>query len=230
MKQDRLTPEIIEKLGRSLDIDSAAELLPKLSTSKFIGSVNIDIVLNLKESQKKEVVRGSINLPFSFGDEKKVIVFCEEKDEAAALKAGAIKAGLNKLVDEVVGGFSDFDIVVATPSAMPQMVKLGKVLGPKGLMPNPKNGTITTDIVKSIQSFKAGRINFKSTPDQGVIRLKVAKVDMPKDQIKENTVAVLKAVFGEAKKLSSSPFKKITLSPTMGAGVKLDVNDIIKYL
>ena len=212
----------------NLTIEQASEALAKISTTKFVGSVDIDIVLNLKEKQKKEVVRGNVTLPFSMGDDKKVVVICEEKDKDAALKAGAVKAGFTDLVEEIVKGFTDFDILIATPAAMPQMVKLGKVLGPKGLMPNPKNGTVTTDVEKAVLSFKSGRSNFKTAADQPVIRMKVAKLDMKPEQIKENITATLKAVYGEAKRLAGSPFKKVTVSPTMGAGIKLDVNDIMK--
>jgi len=228
MKNDQSKTE--EKTYKNISLDEAIKILPELSKSKFIGSVDIDIVLNLKEKQKKESIRGNVTLPFSLGDDKKVIVLCEEKDETIALKAGATKAGLQSLVDELMQGFNDFDIVIATPSVMPQIIRLGKVLGPKGLMPNPKNGTITMEIAKTVESFKAGKINFKSTPDQGTIRMKVAKVDMKSEQVKENIVALLKAVFAETKKFASNPFKKVTLSPTMGAGVKLDIGDIIKYL
>jgi len=218
------------KSYNNVSLDEAVKVLPSLSKSKFVGSVDIDIVLNLKEKQKKEVIRGNVTLPHSMGDAKKVIVLCEEKDENTALKAGADKVGLQSVVDELMKGYSDFDVVIATPAVMPQLVKLGKVLGPKGLMPNPKNGTITTDLAKAVESFKAGKINFKSTPDQGTIRLKVAKVDMKADEIKDNTLSLLKSVFNKTKKLSGNPFKKITLSPTMGAGVRLDINDIMRYV
>lgn len=214
---------------RTYTIEEASKLLPEISTSKFTGSVDIDIVLNLKEKQKKEIIRGSVTLPYSMGDSKRVAVICDEKDEKAALEAGAEMAGL-KVVDEILNGNLNFEVLIATPTVMGQMVKIGKILGPKGLMPNPKNGTVTTDVAKAVQSFKAGRLNFKSVPDQGVIRLKVAKLDMPAENIKENITALLKVVFNESKKLSSNPFKRVTVSPTMGAGLKLDVNDIMAYV
>lgn len=211
-------------------IDEAVKVLPEISTSKFVGSVDMDIVLNLKDKQKKETVRGSVTLPNSMGEDKKVIVFAEENLVKEAMDAGASKAGLDELVEEVMKGSVDFDVVITTPSAMPKLVKLGKVLGPKGLMPNPKNGTITTDIAKTVQSFKAGRLNFKSVPEQGSIKLKVAKVDMGADKIKENILAVLKGVFQEAKRLSANPFKQVIVKPTMGSSIKLDVSDIIRSL
>lgn len=212
------------------NLEEAIEFIKSSSKSKFIGSVDLDIQLNLREKQRKEVVRGSVNLPNSMGDEKKVIVFCDEKDVDAALNAGAVKAGLDSLMAELDKGFNDFDVVIATPSVMPKIVRVAKVLGPKGLMPNPKNGTITTDIAKTVKSFIAGRINYKTAQDQGVIRLKVAKVDMDTSKISENIIAVLQSVATESKKLVSNPFKKIVISPTMGAGVKLDISDIMQKL
>ncbi len=222
MKKEKIT-----KVEGVKNLDEAVKLLPELSTSKFVGSVDIDVVLNLKQSQKKEIIRGSVSLPHSLGEEKKVIVFCEEKDLKKAIDAGASKAGLEDLMAEVEKGFSDFDVVIATPAVMPKIARLGKALGPKGLMPNPKNGTITTDLDKAISSFKAGRINYKSVPDQGVIRMKVAKVNMKPEEIKANTIALLKSIYNEAKRLNGSPLKKVTLSPTMGASIKLDISDIM---
>jgi large subunit ribosomal protein L1 len=222
--------EIKKVVKEAQKLEEAIEFVKKSSTSKFVGSVDIDVVLNLKEKQKKENIRGSVSLPYSLGESKKVIVFCEEKDVKTALDSGAVKAGLEDLVDEVVNGFSDFDVVLATPAVMPKIVKAGKALGPKGLMPNPKNGTISPDVAATVKSFIAGRVNYKTTPDQGAIRLKVAKVNMESDQIKSNVLAVMSAIYPEAKKLSSSPFKKVTLSPTMGSGARVDVNDIIQNL
>lgn len=211
-------------------LSEAVQFVKDSSKSKFVGSVDMDIVLNLREKQKKEVVRGSVNLPNSLGDEKKVIVFADEKDAKIALEAGAIKAGIEELVNEIDKGFSEFDVVIATPSAMLKIVKVARVLGPKGLMPNPKNGTITTNIAATVKSFIAGRLNYKTAQDQGVIRLKVAKVDMDNTKIEENIIAVLQSIQNESKKLVSNPFKKIVISPTMGAGVKLDISDIMQKL
>lgn len=214
---------------RTYTVEEAVKLLPEVSTSKFVGSVDIDVVLNLKDKQKKEVVRGSVVLPFSLGDEKQVLVICEEKDQKTALEAGAKMAGI-EVIDYIIKGNTDFDVVIATPSMMGQLAKTAKILGPKGLMPNPKNGTVTTDIAKTVSSFKAGKINFKSVADQGAIRLKVAKVNMKEEEILENIITAVKSIFNEAKRLNSNPFKKIVISPTMGPGLKLDINDIIKRI
>lgn len=203
----------------------AVKLLPQLSTSKFVGSVDIDIVLNLSEKQKKESVKGTVVFTNQFGKEVKVIVFADEKDTAVALKSGAAAAGLEDLMKKVEDGKVEFDIALATPVAMPKVARLGKVLGPRGLMPNPANGTVTTDVAKTIADFKGGKQNFKMT-EQGAIRLRVAKLDQTAEQIEQNIMDLLKAVFAATKKLNQQPFRKITLSPTMGKAVKLDVTAI----
>lgn len=211
-------------------LEDAIEFIKGSTTSKFVGSVNIDILLNLKD--KKEVLRGSVTFPHSLGDEKKVIVFADEKEAKIALAAGADKVGLDDLLKEVLDGFTDFDVVISTSSAMPKIVRAAKILGPKGLMPNPKNGTVvqSADLEKSVKSFKAGKINFKSIQDQGTIKLKIGKLDMPTQSIAENTIELFKSIIAEAKKGGMGLFKKITISPTMGASVKVEVNDIIQRI
>jgi large subunit ribosomal protein L1 len=224
VKKD-LTKEF--NLNELKTLESAVELLPKLSTSKFVGGVDLDIVLNLKEKQKKESVRGSVDLPHKFGEAKKVVVLCDEKDIKTALAAGAFMAGLDDVKEALLNGTVQPDIVISTPDVMTKIVQLAKVLGPKGLMPNPKNGTISADVDKTVKSFVGGKMNFKMTPDQGVIRSKVGKLDMNSTQLTENIVAFLKSVFAESKKLNANPFKKIIVKPTMGGSVKLDISDII---
>lgn len=209
-------------------LKEAVELVKSNSKSKFVGSVNLDVLLNLKD--KKEVIRGSVTFPHSLGDEKKVIVFADEKDAKTAKENGADKAGLEDLLEEVLNGYLDFDVVIATPAAMPKIVKAAKILGPKGLMPNPKNGTVTADVASAVKSFKAGKINFKSIPDQGTIKLKVGKVDMPDESLIANITEILKAITAETKKPANTSFKKVTLSPTMGTGVRVDISDIMQQL
>lgn len=218
------------RLNDQKTIAQAAEVLPKVSVSKFSGSVDIDVVLNLKEKQKKESIRGVVSLPHKFGADKKVIVFCSEKDIEKAKAAGATEAGLDELKQKVLDGKVEFDVVIATPDAMPKIIQLGKVLGPTGLMPNPKNGTVVTDVAEAIKGFVGGKMSFKMVPGQGIIRNKVAKVDMTTAQIVENITAYLKGVFAETKKLSSTPFKKVVVKPTMGPSIRLDVNDILAQM
>lgn len=208
-------------------LDEAVVLVKDNAKAKFTESVDLDIVLNLKESQKKESVRGSITLPNQFGEEKKVIVFGDEKTAKAAEKAGAVKAGLEDLMEAVEKGTVEYDIVIATPNVMAQIAKLGKVLGPRGLMPNPKNGTVATDVEAAVQSFKSGKLNFKMDGEQGAIRSVVAKVDMAPEKIIENVTAFIQGVYPEVKKFGTNPIKKIVVKSTMGPSVKLEFGDII---
>ncbi len=210
-------------------LEEAAILLPKLSTSKFVGSVDIDVVLNISDKQKKESVKGTVIFPHPFGKEVRVLVLCEDKDVPAAKAAGAVDAGLEELVKKIEAGKIEFDVVLASPTVMAKVARLGKVLGPKGLMPNPANDTVTNNIPESVHSFKSGKQTFKMS-EQGVVRMRVAKLDQPTEAIIANISTLLKAIQASARKLSTQPFKKISLSPTMGSSVKLDVASLTEVL
>lgn len=228
MKKTTQLPENYDSQKR-YSLDEAAALLPQLSTSKFVGSVDVDIVLNISEKQKKESVRGSIVFSNRFGNEVKVVVIADEKDAKDALAAGANDAGFEDMIKKIEDGKVEYDVVIATPVVMPKAARLGKVLGPKGLMPNPANGTVATDVVKAVETYKSGKQNFKMS-EQGTVRMRAAKVDMTPEQIKQNLVDLLKQVFIATRKLNSQPFRKITLSPSMGKPVKLDVQALAEEL
>ena len=208
-------------------IIEAIAILKSGKKRNFVESVDIDIRIHLKDKQKKESLKGSVSLPNTFGSEKRVIVFCEDKDVSAAKKAGAIEAGLVNLEKKVADGWNEFDVVIATPSVMPKIARLGKALGPKGLMPNPKNGTISDDIESAVKSFKEGKMNFQMEQGHGLIKASIGKVDMEDEKLLENVIIFLKAVVIEAKKLNPNPLKRVILKKTMGSGIKLDLNDII---
>jgi large subunit ribosomal protein L1 len=212
--------------NKEYKVAEAATLLPQLSTTKFVGSVNIDVIFGFNDKQKKESVRGSITFPNQIASEKKIIVFTNEKDAKVALANGAEAAGLDELISQVESGSIVFDVALATPDAMPKVARLGKVLGPKGLMPSPANQTVTNDLEKTIKLYKAGKFDFKMS-DQGAIRAKVARLDMTPEQITENIVSFLKAVYLASRKVKSSPFRKIVISPTMGERIKLDINSLM---
>jgi large subunit ribosomal protein L1 len=225
MSKPKVQKVILEK-DKVYAIDAAAEMVTKLSTSKFVGSVDIDVVLDVPEKHKKTNVSGSVSLPHQSGTAKKVVVFANPEDAKAAKAAGAKKAGLEDLVADIEGGDLDFDVVLATPEVMSKIAKLGKILGPRALMPNPNNGTISANIVDAVKVFVAGKQNFKMS-DQQSVRAKVGKIDQTPTQIAENIKVFLKAVFTESRKVNSQPFRKITISPTMGKGVRIDISDVI---
>lgn len=210
---------------KSYELAQALELVKESSSSKFVGSVDIDILLNLSEKQKKETISGSVVLPHQVGTSPRIAVLAEGEDQTKARKAKADIVGLDELIRDISAGKIDFDVLIATPGVMKHMGKLGKVLGPRGLMPNPKNETVTNNIEKVVESYKAGKLNFKST-EQMTVRSRIGKVDMTNEQLTENFTVFIKAVFAEAKRFGTQPFKKVTLSPTMGAGVKVDINSL----
>ena len=209
--------------GKKYTLKEAVELLPKVSFTKFAGSINFQINLSLNEKQKKEVIRGSFTLPHSLGKSLKILVLAEPADKEKAKDADFF--GGEELVKEIEDGKADFDMVITTPKMMPKIAKLGKILGTKGLMPNPKNGTITTDLEATIKKFKKGLKNFKA--DNGVITTVIGKTDMKTEQILENFAEFLKAVSNETKKLGPNVVKAMFLIPTMGPKINLDVNSVL---
>jgi large subunit ribosomal protein L1 len=206
-----------------LSVIDAIDSAKKSSLSKFIGSLEIQIILNIKEKQKKESIRGAYSLPHKFGKETKVLVFHDPANTGGIDLADI--AGGEELIEDVMAGKLDFDVVIATPAMMPKIAKLGKVLGTKGMMPNPKNGTVTTDIANTINSFKSGKKNFKMT-DSGIINAIIGKVDMSTENLAENLAELMKAVSVEIKKFGSNPVKSITIKPTMGLLFNIDINSI----
>jgi len=209
--------------GKKYTLDEALGLLPQVSFTKFAGSINMQINLNLNEKQKKDVIRGSFTLPYSFGKQVKILVLAEASEKENAKEADFF--GAEDLMKEIEAGKSDFDLVITTPMMMPKIAKLGKILGGKGLMPNPKNGTITTDIGSKIKKFKKGLKNFKA--ENGIITSVIGKTDMKIDELKQNCGEFVKSVNNEIKKLGPNAIKSMYFIPTMGPKISLDVNSVI---
>lgn len=200
----------------------AIELLPKLSlTDKFVGSANLDVVLKLKEKQANESVRGSIVFPHQFGTEKRVLVLAEGEKVKEAEKAGADFAGLDEFIKKIEGGWFEFDVVIAQPTVMVKIAKLGKVLGPKQLMPNPKTGTVTENIAAAVKMYKAGKVDFKMDAAK-TIKLRFGKLDMGSDKLTANFNAALDAVRAETRRLGQGVIGKIYVSPTMGPRLEIE--------
>lgn len=197
-------------------LEEAIEQVKKLSTSKFDGSIELHVATKSKE--KDYSVRGSVSFPNAFGESKRVVVFCEEKDAEKASKAGAESAGLDKLIKKVQDGWMDFDIVLSTPQVMGEVAKLGPVLGPKGLMPNPKAGTVIKNF-DAIEGFKSGVMTFKND-DSGVIHGAIGKISMDTKELVENAKSFVESVREACSKTKAS-VKNIHLAPTMGPSISL---------
>ncbi len=199
----------------------AVALVKSLPAPKFDETVTISLKMGVNAKQSDQMVRGTCPLPHGSGKDVKVLVFAAGEAATAAKNAGADHVGLENMIKEVQGGFMDFDVVVATPDAMAEVRKLGRQLGPRGLMPNPKTGTVTDDTAEAVKAVKAGRVDFKLDKN-GNIAVPVGKVSFGEQQLLENTEAAIEAVNG-AKPVTAKGIYLVSggISATMGAGVKV---------
>lgn len=204
----------------------AIQLIKKAPKVKFDESVDLAFYLGVDPKQSDQAVRGVVGLPHGTGKKVRVAVFCKGETEKNAREAGADFIGAEDLIKKVEGGWLDFDVVVSTPDLMKDVGKLGRILGPKGLMPNPKAGTVTTDVVKAIKEVKAGRVEFK-VDKQGNINLAIGKLSFTEQAIGENALQVIEAVVHHRPPTVKGIFiKGIALSSTMGPGLKLDLTEL----
>jgi large subunit ribosomal protein L1 len=201
--------------------EEACELLPKLSISNFTGTASLNVILQLKQKHANESIRGSVIFPNQFGEEKKIVVLATPKGQEVAKKAGADHVGLEDLVKKIEGSWTEFDVVIAEPAVMPQIAKLGKILGPRQMMPNPKNTTVTDDLESAVKAFKSGKSNFKM--DEGKsIKLSFGKLDMDAMKLAENLETALKAIRSEVKQYGVNVIKEILIYPSMGPSINIE--------
>ena len=220
-KRQRMIAEKVD-VEKAYAIDEAVTLLNELSTTKFKESFDVSINLGVDPRKSDQVVRGATTLPNGSGKSVRVAVFAQGDNADAAKEAGADKVGFEDLGEEIKGGNLDFDVVIATPDAMRIVGQLGQILGPRGLMPNPKTGTVTQDVTTAVQNAKAGQVQFR-TDKAGIIHGSVGQVGFEPSAVKANLEALL-ADLKKAKPASAKGvyLKKVTLSTTMGPGVSID--------
>ncbi len=203
-------------------LEEAVSILKKAPPTKFDQSVDVSIKLDLDLKEKPQPIRGIVVLPHGTGKSVKVAVFCKEKDQKAAKEAGADFIGDEDLMKKVNEGFLDFNVAIATPEMMKDLARLGKILGPRGLMPTPKAGTVTQDIANAVKEIKKGRLEFKMDK-MGCINMAVGKISFKETAICENIRALAEAVKHNKPAHAKGQFiKNISISTTMGPGVKLD--------
>ncbi len=209
-------------LAKLYSLDEGVALVKKCATAKFDESVEFHARLGVDPKQADQQVRGTVGLPHGLGKSKKVAVVTQGEKQKDASAAGADLVGGADLVDQISKGFLDFDVLVATPDMMKDLAKLGKVLGPKGLMPNPKSGTVTMDVAKTVKELKAGRVEYK-VDDYGIIHVPVGKASFDAAKIAGNVKTVWEALLKAKPAASKGVYMlSITLSSTMGPGIKLD--------
>jgi large subunit ribosomal protein L1 len=217
-----------EKINREKEysLEAAAELLVNLSHPKFDESVELAVNLGVDPKHADQIVRGTVALPNGIGKDIKVLVFAKDDLAEEARNSGADFVGADDMVEKVKGGWTDIDVVVAAPDMMAEVGKLGKVLGPRGLMPNPKIGTVTKDIAKAVTEVKAGKIEFR-VEKNGIIHNSIGKVSFSKEKIVENAKVFLGAILKAKPQAAKGLYmKKITMTSTMGPGIKLDRSSI----
>jgi large subunit ribosomal protein L1 len=208
--------------GRLHPLSEALSLLKTCATAKFDESVDVAINLGIDPRKSDQTVRGSSVLPRGSGKTVKVAVFADGEQAKDARAAGADYVGMQDLADQILAGFSDFGVVIAAPSAMGVVGKLGKVLGPKGLMPNPKVGTVTKDVGVAVKNAKAGQVQFRADKN-GIVHCAIGKISFPPEALSENLMALLHDLVKAKPPTAKGVFlKKISLSTTMGPGIVID--------
>jgi large subunit ribosomal protein L1 len=208
---------------RRYEIAEAAELLPKLSTSTFDGTVEAHLRLGVDPRHADQLVRGTVVLPHGTGRTSRVIVFAQGEKAQEALRAGADDVGGDDLVKKIDDGWFEFDVAIATPDMMGTVGRLGKKLGPRGLMPNPKSGTVTFDIERAVGEIKSGRIEFK-VDRAGIVHVPVGRASFTPEQLAANVATLVDAI-NRAKPSGAKGtyMRTLTLAPTMGPGVRIDI-------
>jgi len=217
-----------EKVDRDKNyaLEEALSLLAEFKCAKFDESVEVALNLGVDPRQSDQMVRGALALPHGLGKKVRVIVFAKGEKEKEAKEAGADEVGAEDLVEKINKGWLDFDKVVATPDMMSVVSKLGRVLGPRGLMPNPKLGTVTQDIKKAVEESKAGRIEYR-VEKGGILHVPIGKVSFGSDKLKENLLSFIDSVIRAKPSASKGIYlKKANLSSTMGPGIHLDPSNL----
>jgi len=207
-------------------LEEACALVRELKVAKFDESVDVAVNLGVDPKHAEQMVRGAIVLPHGLGKTVRVAVFAKGNKATEAEGAGADIVGSDDLAAKIEKGFVDFDAVIATPDMMAVVGKLGRVLGPRGLMPNPKLGTVTMDVAKAVQETKSGKVEYK-VDKSGIVHCSVARASFPADKIKDNLKSLLDSVMkAKPQALKGTYLRKITLSSTMGPGIHIDVAEL----
>ena len=220
-KNQKLALEKIEA-GKSYSLKEASALVKEITTTKFDASVDIDVRLGVDPRKANQMVRGVVSLPAGTGKSVRVLALCTPDAEADAKAAGADYVGLDEYIEKIKGGWTDVDVIITMPSIMGKIGALGRVLGPRGLMPNPKSGTVTNEVGKAVKEVKQGKIDFK-VDKSGIVHTSIGKVSFTADQILENAKAFIDTLVKLKPTTSKGVYiKSIFLSSTMSLGIKID--------
>jgi len=220
-KNRKLALEKLDK-DQQYNLVDAAELLKQMTTTKFDASIDVDVRLGVDPRKANQMVRGVVTLPHGTGKKIKVLVLCTPEKEEEAKEAGADYVGLDDYIEKIQGGWTDIDVIVTMPPVMAKVGKLGRVLGPRGLMPNPKSGTVTMEIGKAVKDVKMGKIDFK-VDKYGIVHTSIGKVSFTAEMIVENAREFIQTIIKlKPTSAKGTYIKSIYLSSTMSPGIKLD--------
>lgn len=224
-KNQKLASEKIEA-GKTYSLKEAAQLVKDVTFTKFDASVDIDVRLGVDPRKANQMVRGVVSLPHGTGKQVRVLALCNPDQEADAKEAGADYVGLDEFIEKIKGGWTDIDVIITQPAIMGKLGALGRILGPRGLMPNPKSGTVTNEIGKAVKEVKQGKIDFK-VDKNGIIHTSIGKVSFTADQIRENAKEFI-AMLNKLKPTTAKGtyMKSIYLSSTMSAGIKVEPKSV----
>jgi len=220
--------EAMSKIDRDkvYQLGAAVDVVKQTAYAKFDETVDVAVKLGVDPRHADQMVRGAVVLPNGLGKNVRVLVFAKGEKEKEALDAGADYVGADDLVTKIQGGWFDFDTAIATPDMMGVVGKIGKLLGPRGLMPNPKVGTVTFEVSKAVKESKAGKVEFR-VEKAGIIHAPVGKVSFEADMLKGNLLALVEALVKAKPSAAKGTYiKKISLSSTMGAGINIDISDV----
>lgn len=212
--------------GKLYSLSEASALVKEITTTKFDASVDIDVRLGVDPRKANQMVRGVVSLPHGTGKQVRVLVLCAPDAEAAAKEAGADYVGLDEYIEKIKGGWTDIDVIITQPAIMGKIGALGRVLGPRGLMPNPKSGTVTVDVAKAVTEVKSGKIDFK-VDKTGIIHASIGKVSFSADQIKDNAKEFINTLIKLKPSSAKGTYvKSVFLSSTMSPGIKIDPKSV----
>ena len=224
-KNQKLALEKIEA-GKTYTLAEATQKVKEITFTKFDASLDIDVRLGVDPRKANQMVRGVVTLPHGTGKQVKVLVLCNPDAEAAAKAAGAEYVGLDEYIEKIKGGWTDIDVIITQPAIMGKIGALGRVLGPRGLMPNPKSGTVTNDVAKAVEEVKKGKIDFK-VDKNGIVHSSIGKVSFTPEQMKENAREFVNTLIKLKPATAKGTYiKSIYLSSTMSPGVKVDSKSI----
>jgi large subunit ribosomal protein L1 len=224
-KNQRAVADKIE-VGKAYTLKEASELVKEITTTKFDASLDIDVRLGVDPRKANQMVRGVVTLPNGTGKVVRVLALCTPDQEAAAKEAGADYVGLDEYVEKIKQGWTDVDVIITMPSCMGKVGPLGRVLGPRGLMPNPKSGTVTMDVAKAVKDVKGGKIDFK-VDKTGIVHASIGKISFSSDKIFENAKEFIQTIIKLKPAAAKGTYiKSIFISSTMSKGIKVDPKSV----